>query len=56
MNYGKTQFNVDAVKSLTLSGFKKLYQKQFGDKTENLYYEITGFKKPKAKAKEKKDS
>ena len=52
MQYGKTQFNVDAVKSLTVTAFVKMYKKQFGDKTENLYYKITGFK-PKVKSKKK---
>ena len=55
MNYGKTQFDVEAVKSLTATAFVKMYKKQFGDETENLYYKITGTKpkeKPKKKSKE----
>jgi len=49
MVVGKTQFNVEGVKSLTPSAFIKLYKEQFKDETENLYYKITGFKKEKKK-------
>jgi hypothetical protein len=52
MRYGKTQFDVDSVKSLTVTTFVKMYKDKFGDKTENLYYKITGFK-PKVKSKKK---
>ena len=50
------QFNVDAVKSMSLSRFKELYKARFGENTESVYYEITGKvkkeKKPKNKPKE----
>lgn len=49
MLIGKTQFNVDAVKSLTASTFVKLYKAEYKDKTEDLYYQITGFKKKQKK-------
>ena len=55
MIYG-IQFNVDAVKSMSLSRFKELYKARFGDNTESVYYEISGKvkkeKKPKNKPKE----
>jgi len=50
------QFNVDAVKSMSLSRFKELYKARFGDNTESVYYEISGKvkkeKKPKKQSKE----
>jgi hypothetical protein len=50
------QFNVDAVKSMSLSRFKELYKARFGENTESVYYEISGKvkkeKKPKNKPKE----
>lgn len=50
------QFNVGAVKSMSLSRFKELYKARFGENTESVYYEITGKvkkeKKPKNKPKE----
>ena len=50
------QFNVNAVKSISLSRFKELYKARFGDNTESVYYEISGKvkkeKKPKNKPKE----
>jgi hypothetical protein len=50
------QFNVGAVKSMSLSRFKELYKARFGDNTESVYYEISGKvkkeKKPKNKPKE----
>jgi len=50
------QFNVDAVKSMSLSRFKELYKARFGDNTESVFYEISGKvkkeKKPKNKPKE----
>ena len=52
MVIGKTQFNVETIKSLSVSAFVKLYKNQFNDETENLYYKITGFKKEKKKSKE----
>ena len=55
MIYG-IQFNVDAVKSMSLSRFKELYKARFGENTESIYYEISGKvkkeKKPKNKPKE----
>ena len=50
------QFNMDAVKSMSLSRFKELYKARFGENTESVYFEITGKvkkeKKPKNKPKE----
>ena len=50
------QFNLDSVKSISLSRFKELYKVRFGGNTESIYYEITGTvkkeKKPKNKPKE----
>ena len=55
MIYG-VQFNVDAVKSMSLSRFKELYKVRFGENTESVYFEITGKvkkeKKPKKQPKE----
>ena len=50
------QFNLDSVKSISLSRFKELYKVRFGENTESIYFEITGKvkkeKKPKNKLKE----
>ena len=50
------QFNLDAVKSMSLSRFKELYKVRFGENTESVYFEITGKvkkeKKPKKQPKE----
>jgi len=54
--YG-TQFNVGAVKSMSLSRFKELYKMRFGENTESVYYEITGkVKKEKPKKKKKEEA
>jgi len=51
------QFNVDAVKSMSLSRFKELYKARFGDNTESVYYEISGkVKKEKPKKKKKEEA
>ena len=51
------QFNVDAVKSISLSRFKELYKARFGDNTESVYYEISGkVKKEKPKKKKKEEA
>ena len=56
MIYG-VQFNVDAVKSMSLSRFKELYKARFGDNTEGVYYEISGkVKKEKPKKKKKEEA
>jgi hypothetical protein len=56
MIYG-IQFNVDAVKSMSLSRFKELYKARFGDNTESVYYEISGkVKKEKPKKKKKEEA
>ena len=56
MIYG-IQFNVDAVKSMSLSRFKELYKMRFGENTESVYYEITGkVKKEKPKKKKKEEA
>ena len=47
------QFNVDAVKSMSLSRFKELYKARFGENTESVYYEITGKVKKEKKPKNK---
>jgi len=47
------QFNVDAVKSMSLSRFKELYKARFGENTESIYYEITGKVKKEKKPKNK---
>ena len=50
------QFNLDSVKSISLSRFKELYKVRFGENTESIYFEITGKvkkeKKPKKQSKE----
>ncbi len=52
-----TQFNVGAVKSMSLSRFKELYKMRFGENTESVYYEITGkVKKEKPKKKKKEEA
>ena len=51
------QFNLDAVKSISLSRFKELYKVRFGENTESVYFEITGkVKKEKAKKKKKEEA
>jgi hypothetical protein len=51
------QFNVGAVKSISLSRFKELYKMRFGENTESVYYEITGkVKKEKPKKKKKEEA
>ena len=51
------QFNMDAVKSMSLSRFKELYKARFGENTESVYYEITGkVKKEKPKKKKKEEA
>jgi len=56
MIYG-IQFNVDAVKSISLSRFKELYKVRFGENTESVYFEITGkVKKEKPKKKKKEEA
>lgn len=56
MIYG-VQFNVDAVKSMSLSRFKEFYKARFGDNTESVYYEISGkVKKEKPKKKKKEEA
>jgi hypothetical protein len=51
------QFNLDAVKSISLSRFKELYKVRFGENTESVYFEITGkVKKEKPKKKKKEEA
>lgn len=51
------QFNVGAVKSMSLSRFKELYKARFGENTESVYYEISGkVKKEKPKKKKKEEA
>jgi len=51
------QFNLDAVKSISLSRFKELYKVRFGENTESVYFEITGkVKKEKLKKKKKEEA
>jgi len=51
------QFNLDSVKSMSLSRFKELYKMRFGENTESVYYEITGkVKKEKPKKKKKEEA
>jgi hypothetical protein len=51
------QFNVDAVKSISLSRFKELYKARFGENTESVYFEISGkVKKEKPKKKKKEEA
>jgi hypothetical protein len=51
------QFNMDAVKSISLSRFKELYKVRFGENTESVYFEITGkVKKEKPKKKKKEEA
>ena len=45
------QLNVEAVSSLSVSAFKKTFTKHFGERTEEVYYEVTGKEKPKQKKK-----
>ena len=49
---GKHEFNVEAVKSMTLSQFSKQFQKSLGDNCDVIYYKITGKKKSSKKKKE----
>ena len=46
-------WNMDAVKSMSLSRFKELYKARFGENTESVYYEITGKVKKEKKPKNK---
>jgi len=49
---GKHQFNVEAIKLMSITEFKKQF-KYLGDNAEGYYYKITGKKKS---TKKKKDS
>jgi len=49
---GNTSYNVEAVKEMKLSEFKKLYKSSLGNNAELMYYKITGKKKPKKKDQE----
>lgn len=53
--YG-VHLNVDAVSSLSVSAFKKIFSKHFGERTEEVYYEVTGKEKPKPKKKKKEET
>ena len=56
MMYG-VQFNVGAVRSMSLSRFKELYKARFGYNTESVYFEISGkVKKEKPKKKKKEEA
>lgn len=46
----RIQFNVDAIKKMSLSGFKELYEERLGEGTEKVYYKLTG------KTRKKKDN
>ena len=48
---GKTEYNQEAIKSLSLSQFKKA-NKHLGSNAEVIYYKITGKKAPKKKNEE----
>lgn len=48
----KHEFNIEAVKSMSLSEFKKLYSNVLSDKVEVIYYKISGKKKSSKKRKE----
>lgn len=47
------QFNMNAVKSISLLRFKELYEVRFGGNTDSIYYEITGKVKKEKKPKNK---
>lgn len=49
---GRHEFNVEAVKSMSVSQFKKQFANLLGDNSESCYYRITGKKKPSKKKKE----
>ncbi len=46
---GNTSYNTEAIKKMSLSEFKKLYKKSLGENAGDMYYRITGKKKPKKK-------
>jgi hypothetical protein len=48
---GRTEYNQEAIKSQSLSQFKKA-NKQLGSNAEVIYYKITGKKPSKKKSKE----
>jgi len=45
---GSHEFNVEAIKQMSESQFKKSHSK-LGDNCSEIYYKITGKKKPKKK-------
>ena len=49
---GRHEFNVEAVKSMSLSQFKKQFDKSLGGNSESIYYQITGKKKSSKKKKD----
>ncbi len=51
INIGKTSFNKGAIKEMSFAKFKKSYS-HLGDKAEEIFFKITGKKKPKKKTEE----
>ena len=51
MVIGKTSYNVDAVKRMTVKEFVKSHKHLQEIEAESAYYRITGFEKPKPKKK-----
>lgn len=49
------QFNVDAVKTMSLSRFKELYKVRLGENVESIYFEITGKVKKEKPQKKKRN-
>ena len=50
-----TQFNVGAIKKMSLSRFKELYKVRLGENTESVYFEITGKVKKEKPQKKKRN-
>ena len=48
---GNTEFNKEAVKEMSLAKFKKVFS-HLCDNAENVYYKVSGKKKPKKKQEE----
>ena len=47
---GQTEYNKEAICSMSLTEFKKIFSKKLGVNTDNFYYKITGKKKKSKKS------
>ena len=55
MVIGKTSYNVDAVKRMTVKEFVKSHKHLREVEAESAYYLLTGFERPKPQRKKEKE-